>query len=61
MDFIELTAREAKDLQAALNYADANGGIRKLRVSVNTLTNDVKFKVNEGTWSPPMGTKGEPY
>jgi len=61
MDFIELTAQEARDLQAELNSADANspGGIRKLRVAIEG--DRVKFKINEHTWSPPLGQKGVAY
>jgi len=56
MEFIELSAEEVKSLQQSLNGA---ASLRKLRVSSDG--NSVKFKINEGVWSPPLGRKGEPY
>lgn len=59
MDYIELSAAEARELASALHTAASGFGIHKMRVSVEG--DRVKFKVNEGIWSPPMGRRGEQY
>lgn len=53
--FVELSASEVNDLLAELKLAEAKGlsGLYKLRVYMDD--ESVKFKVNEYTWSPPMG------
>ena len=59
MDFIELSAQEARALAEQLHIAASGVGIHKLRVAFDE--GAVKFKINESMWSPPMGHKGEAY
>lgn len=40
-------------LLSELNWIDSRRGVYKLRVTADGDT--VKFKVNESTWTPPMG------
>jgi hypothetical protein len=49
----------ATELMHALKAAEKRGGIRKMRVKIEG--DKVKFKVNEGIWSPPYGEIQEPY
>lgn len=55
MDYVLMDVDEANSLLTALVKADKAGiGIRKLSVAINE--GGVKFKINENTWSPAMGT-----
>ena len=49
----------ALDLMHAIAAAQKGHGVRKLRVKIEG--DKVKFKVNEGIWSPPYGEIQEPY
>lgn len=54
MKIIELTGSEITELQNALNPENTRSGtVYSVRVSVEG--ENVKFKVNGGMWSPPMG------
>lgn len=52
--YIELNSYEALDLLNALKPVTKSvGSVRKLRIAIEG--GQVKFKVNEHMWSPPMG------
>lgn len=55
MHIIQMNSREAKNLLSELKLADSEGrsGLWSLRVTVEG--DQVKFKVNEWTWSIGMG------
>lgn len=53
-EFYEITGSELQQLYAELRFADKSG-LRKLRVYVDG--DNLKIKVNEYVWSPPIGKK----
>ncbi|AVD99661.1 hypothetical protein HWB51_gp043 [Mycobacterium phage Cuke] len=54
---VDLSTSEATALLRELELAKAQYGLHKLAVCIDGP--HVKFKVNEHTWSPPMGTLRE--
>ncbi|QNJ59260.1 hypothetical protein SEA_MRMIYAGI_46 [Mycobacterium phage MrMiyagi] len=50
---IELSENEARQLLTELKMAESQGSLNKLSVSIKG--DHVVFKINEFTWSPPMG------
>ncbi|AYN57997.1 hypothetical protein HWB90_gp047 [Mycobacterium phage Fowlmouth] len=50
---IELSENEARQLLTELKMAESQGSLTKLSVSIKS--DHVVFKINEFTWSPPMG------
>jgi len=53
-EFYEITGTQLQELYAELRFAD-KFGLRKLRVYVDG--DNLKIKVNEYIWSPPIGKK----
>lgn len=56
---IVMSPKETTDLLNTLRHTERMTGLRKLRVMVEG--DRVKFKVNENTWSPPLGLPQEQY
>ena len=57
---MRITQIEGSDLAAlvrVLNERSKAGKLRTLRISQGS-DNQVIYKVNEGTWSPPVGVDG---
>ena len=58
--WIELNAEEAKSLFNTMRVYQEDGslpGLNKIRIFTDG--HNVKIKVNEGVWSPPLGKKVE--
>ena len=55
MDMVRIEGKQLQELRETLYHSDC----RLLRIGWHG--DHVTFKMNEGVWSPPMGSKQEPY
>ena len=55
MTIVELTGADVTTFIDAFIYGPDDQCPRSISVAIDPIDQAVKFKVNNGTWSPPMG------